>query len=86
MVIGGVIMFAGLLTITTCFYLWYGEPALLRRPRHLLLLLLLLLAFMLLAKWGLSPTVAQPYFLPLATLGMLVTVLLGVRLGLVAKR
>lgn len=83
--VSGVGMFAGLLTIATCFYLWHGEPMLLHRPRHLLLLLLMLLTFTLLAKWGLGPTASQPYLLPLAMSGMLVTVLFGVRLGLVAQ-
>ena len=50
----------------------------------MLLLLLLILAFTSLASWGLSLPHWEQYLVPLATLGMLVTVLFGVRLGLIS--
>jgi putative nucleotidyltransferase with HDIG domain len=81
--ISGVFLFAFLLALSTSVYLWHNEASLLDRPHHLLLLLLLLLVFTLLAKWGPSLSPAQQYLVPLATLGMLVTVLFGARLGAV---
>jgi putative nucleotidyltransferase with HDIG domain len=66
-----------------CVFLWHRERELLRHPLHLLLLLLLILTFSLLAKWGLTLLPWQQYLVPLATLGMLVTVLFGAPIGLV---
>jgi len=82
--VSGSFLLAAAPTTAVCVFLWYRERELLSHPHHLLLLLLLILAFTLLAKWGLSLPHWQQYLLPLATLGMLVTVLFGVRLGLVS--
>jgi putative nucleotidyltransferase with HDIG domain len=82
--VSGVFLFALLLAVSTSVFLWHSEATLLDRPHHLLLLLLMLLVFTLLTKWGLSLAPSQQYLLPLATLGMLVTVLFGPRLGAVA--
>jgi putative nucleotidyltransferase with HDIG domain len=82
--VGGVFLFALLLSVSTSVYLWHNKASLLDRPHHLLLLLLLLLVFALLTKWGLSLAPSQQYLVPLATLGMLVTVLFDPRLGVTA--
>jgi len=79
--IGGLYLLALLLSVTLSVYLWYSEPGLLSYPHHLLLLLLLLLAFSFLVKWGASLAISQQYLLPVATLGMLATVLFGAPLG-----
>ena len=82
--ISGVFLLAFLLAVVPCVYIWHYDTSLLDSPHHLLLLLLLILVFTLFAKWGLSlSSPSQPYMVPLATLGVLVTVLFGVRLGLV---
>jgi putative nucleotidyltransferase with HDIG domain len=81
----GYLSFALVLALSTSAYLWYSEPALIRKAHHLLLLLLLLVAFVGLAKWGATLERPQPYLIPLAALGMLVTVLFDVRTGLVAQ-
>lgn len=81
----GFLSLALVLAISTSVYLRYNEPELVRRPHHLLLLLLLLIAFVGLAKWGMGLAPPQPYLVPLAALGMLVTVLFNVRTGLVAQ-
>jgi putative nucleotidyltransferase with HDIG domain len=83
--VSGTFLFVLLLAAFASSYVWAAEPDLLRRPHHLLLLLLLLVLFTLLAKWGVSQPMPQPYVAPLAMLGMLVTVLFNVRLGLVAQ-
>lgn len=72
------------LAASMSFYLWHNNPMLVHRWHHLLLMFLLMVLFALLARWGLSPPVMQPYLAPLATLGMLVAVLFDVRLALVA--
>lgn len=82
--VSGVFLFSGLLVVSMCAYVWYGESGLLSRPHHLLLLLLLLLAFTFLAKWGVSLPTTQQYLVPIATVGMLVGVLFGVRLGIIS--
>ena len=81
----GYLSFALVLGLSTTAYLWYNEPALIRRAHHLLLLLLLLVAFVGLAKWSSTLNAPQPYLVPLAALGMLVTVLFDMRTGLVAQ-
>jgi putative nucleotidyltransferase with HDIG domain len=83
--VSGVCLFALVLSVSAAIYMWHNEQALIRQPLHLLLLLLLLTSFTLLAKWGLGQSVPLPYLMPLAALGMLVTVLLNARLGLVAQ-
>lgn len=83
--VGGVLVFALTLSTSTAIYVWHNEQALARRPLHLLLLLLLLTSFAVLAKWGLGQPSPLPYLMPLAALGMLVTVLLNAQLGLVAQ-
>ena len=83
--VGGVLVFALTLSTSTAIYVWHNEQALARRPLHLLLLLLLQTLFTLLAKWGLGQPEPLPLVMPLAALGMLVTVLLNERLGLVAQ-
>ncbi len=82
--VSGSFLLAAAPTAAVSVFLWYRERELLRHPHHLLLLLLLILAFTSLAKWGLSLPLWQQYLVPLATLGMLVTVLFGVQLGLVS--
>jgi len=82
--VSGSFLLAAAPTTAVCVFLWYRERELLRQPHHLLLLLLLILAFTSLARWGLSLPHWQQYLVPLATLGMLVAVLFGVRLGLVS--
>jgi putative nucleotidyltransferase with HDIG domain len=81
--VGGLFLFALGLAVGISVYLWNNERDLLARPHHLLLLLLLFLTFAFVAK----STVALPHWLqflvPMATLGMLVTALFDVRLGLV---
>ncbi len=79
--ISGLYLLALLLASALSVYLWYNEPGLLSYPHHLLLLLLLLLAFSSLVKWGSSMALSQQFLLPVATLGMLVTVLFGAPLG-----
>jgi putative nucleotidyltransferase with HDIG domain len=81
----GFLSLALVLALSTSVYLWHNEPTLIRKPHHLLLLLLLVVAFVGLAKWGSTLASPQPYLVPLAALGMLVTVLFGVRTGLVAQ-
>ncbi|MBN1640186.1 MAG: HDIG domain-containing protein [Anaerolineae bacterium] len=83
--VGGTFLFSLGPVVGISVYLWHNERDLLTRPHHLLLLLLLLLTFALLAKWSAPLARWQQYMLPLATLGMLVTVLFGVRLGLVSQ-
>ncbi len=82
--VSGSFLLAAAPTAAVSVFLWYRERELLRHPHHLLLLLLLILAFTSLAKWGLSLPLWQQYLVPLATLGMLVTVLFGVQLGLIS--
>jgi len=82
--VNGTFLFAFLLAVSTLVYLWSNEPAFVAKAHHLLLFLLLLILFASLAKWGSSQPVSQAYLVPLAALGMLVTVLFNVRLGLVA--
>jgi len=81
----GSFLFVLALAVPTAVYLSHSEPALLRQPHHLLLLLLLLVVFTFLAKAGLGQPISEPYSMPLAALGMLVTVLFNLRLGLVAQ-
>jgi putative nucleotidyltransferase with HDIG domain len=81
--VSGSFLFVFLLAVSMSIYLWFNNPALLRRWHHLLLILLLLVLFTLLARWGVSPPISQLYLAPLATLGMLVAVLFDVRLALV---
>jgi putative nucleotidyltransferase with HDIG domain len=83
--VSGIFLFASVLAVATSAYLWHSEPVLVKRPLHLLLLLLLLTSFTLLAKWGVGLAPPLPYLVPLAALGMLVTALFNVRLGLVAQ-
>jgi putative nucleotidyltransferase with HDIG domain len=82
--VSGTFLFVFLLAAFTTAYIGENEPQLVRRPHHLLLLALLLILFALLAKWASSEPISMPYLAPLAALGMVVTVLLNVRLGLVA--
>jgi putative nucleotidyltransferase with HDIG domain len=82
--VSGSFLLAVVPAAAVCVFLWHRERELLRHPLHLLLLLLLILAFSLLAKWGLALLPWQQYLVPLATLGMLVTVLFGAPLGLVS--
>lgn len=82
--VSGSFLLAAAPTIACCVFLWYREHNVLRYPHHLLLLLLLILAFCSLAKWGQSLPHWQQYLIPLATAGMLVTVLFGVQLGLIS--
>jgi putative nucleotidyltransferase with HDIG domain len=81
----GYLSFALVLAISTSVYLRYYEPVLIGKLHHLLLLFLLLVGFVGLAKWGSTLALPQPYLVPLAALGMLVTVLFDVRTGLVAQ-
>jgi len=81
--IGGSFLFALMLAAPTAVYVSYSERDLLRQPQHLLLLVLLLVVFTFLAKAGLGPSIGEPYVMPLAALGMLVTVLFNLRMGLV---
>jgi putative nucleotidyltransferase with HDIG domain len=80
----GAFVFALLLAVSMSIYIRHGHPALMGRAHYLLLILLLVFLFTLLAKWGLSPPISQPYLAPVATLGMLVAALFDVRLALVA--
>lgn len=82
--VSGSFLLAAAPSVAVSIFLWYRERELLRHPHHLLLLMLLILAFTSLAKWGLSLPRWQQYLVPLATMGMLVTVLFGVRLGLIS--
>jgi putative nucleotidyltransferase with HDIG domain len=82
--VSGSFLLAVVPSIAVCVFLWHRERELLRHPLHLLLLLLLILTFSLLAKWGLALLPWQQYLVPLATLGMLVTVLFGAPIGLVS--
>jgi hypothetical protein len=83
MSISGTFLLALVLSVVLSIYLWNNEQDLLRRPLHVLLLLLLLYSFTLLVEWSFSPTIQQLHLVPVATLGMLVTVLFGANLGLV---
>jgi putative nucleotidyltransferase with HDIG domain len=82
--VSGSFLLAVVPAAAVCVFLWNRERELLRHPLHLLLVLLLILTFSLLAKWGLTLLPWQQYLVPLATLGMLVTVLFGAPLGLVS--
>lgn len=85
LMVGGVLVFAWVLSTATTVYVWHNERAMARRPLHLLLFLLLQTTFTLLAKWGVAQPYPIPFLIPLAALGMLVTVLLNERLGLISQ-